>query len=84
MANADHVIGALVLTVVSLAAAEVARPLRFLLVPLGVALLITPFAFGVDTPALIASVLSGLVLIACCVRRGPIRNRYGNWSRLIV
>src|SRR3546814_728056 len=45
MADADHLIGALALTVISLAAAEVARALRFLLIPLGAALLVTPFIY---------------------------------------
>ncbi|MGH6918033.1 MAG: vitamin K epoxide reductase family protein, partial [Geminicoccaceae bacterium] len=44
LANADHLIGALVLTVTVSALAEVARPLRFLNMALGAALLITPFA----------------------------------------
>ena len=46
MANADHLIGALVLTVTRERLAEVARPLRFLNMALGAALLITPFAYG--------------------------------------
>ncbi len=42
MANSDHLIGSLVLTVISLAAAEVARPLRFLNILLGLALFCHP------------------------------------------
>src|SRR3546814_2476458 len=45
MADADHLIGFLALTVISLAAAEVARPLRYFLVQLGGALMVTPFLF---------------------------------------
>ncbi len=41
-ANAHHVIGSLVLTVVSIAAAEVARPVRYLSVPLGALLMAAP------------------------------------------
>src|SRR3546814_9502028 len=48
MADADHLIGALALTVISLAAAEVARALRFLLIPLGAALFVTPFVYDAD------------------------------------
>jgi hypothetical protein len=51
---------------------------------LGAALLITPFAYGADWPASLASLLCGVALIALSVRRGRIRNRYGTWSRLIV
>src|SRR3546814_12794675 len=46
MADADHLIGFLALTVISLPAAEVARPLRYCLVPLGVALMVTPSLLG--------------------------------------
>jgi hypothetical protein len=84
MANADHLIGALVLTVTVSALAEVARPLRFLNMALGAALLITPFAYGAGWPATAASLVCGLGLIALSVRRGPIRHRYGSWSNVIV
>ncbi|MBA3511025.1 NAD-dependent epimerase/dehydratase family protein [Sphingomonas sp.] len=84
MANADHLIGALALTVISLAAAEVARPLRFLLVPLGVVLLVTPFVFEASTTQSIASIVCGVALIALSVRRGAVRGRYGAWQGWIV
>jgi hypothetical protein len=84
MANADHLIGALVLTVVSLAAAEVARPLRFLLVPLGAALLITPFAYGAGATALAASLACGSTLMLLSLRRGVIRASYGAWQKVIL
>jgi nucleoside-diphosphate-sugar epimerase len=84
MANADHLIGSLALTVISLAAAEVARPLRYLLIPLGLALLVTPFAYEANMAQLIASLLCGVGLIALSFRRGPIQARYGTWQRLIV
>lgn len=84
MANADHVIGSLVLTVVSLAAAEVARPLRYLNVSLGVALLAAPFIVEASTASTINSLACGAALIALSLRRGPIRERYGTWDRMIV
>jgi hypothetical protein len=43
MANADHLIGALVITASAIACAEVVRSARFLNVVLGAALLVTPF-----------------------------------------
>jgi hypothetical protein len=76
--------GALVLTVTVSACAEVARPLRFLNMALGTALLITPFAYGADWTPAVASFVCGLGLIALSVRRGRIRNRYASWDRLIV
>lgn len=84
MADADHLIGALVLTIVSLAAAEVARPLRYLLVPLGLALFATPFLNDASTAATVAGIACGVALIVLSLRRGPITQRYGSWSRLIV
>ncbi|MEP9355692.1 vitamin K epoxide reductase family protein [Xanthobacter sp. KR7-65] len=82
LANAHHVIGALVLTVVSIAAAEVARKVRYLIGVLGVALAVVPFIFY-DGPIPIAvSVVLGLVLIALCIRRGPVRDRYGTWQSM--
>jgi nucleoside-diphosphate-sugar epimerase len=84
MANADHLIGALSLTVISLAAAELARALRFLLIPLGAALLITPFVFDADAAQIIASFACGVALIGLSLRRGAIRERYAGWQKLIV
>lgn len=84
MANADHLIGALALTVISLAAAEVARALRYLLIPLGVALLVTPFVSGTDPVATITSIACGAGLILLSLRRGPITQRYASWQPLII
>jgi nucleoside-diphosphate-sugar epimerase len=84
IANVHHVIGSLVLTVVSLAAAEVARPLRYLVIPLGAVLAAAPVLVDADLPNLVASGLAGLALIALGFRRGPIRERYGGWNRWIV
>jgi hypothetical protein len=83
MADADHLIGFLALTIISLAAAEVARPLRYCLIPLGAALMITPFLFKPDAAHSAASIAIGLMLIALSVRRGAIRDRYGTWDRYI-
>jgi hypothetical protein len=63
-ANAHHVTGSLVLTVVSVAAAEVARPLRYLSIPLGAALMAVPFMFGASIVAMVATVALGAALIA--------------------
>jgi hypothetical protein len=84
MANADHLIGSMVLTVVSIASAEVARPLRFVNVLLGAALFVTPFVYEAELMATLTSFASGAALIAFSMRRGAIRERYGNWSRFLV
>lgn len=83
LANTHHVIGSLVLTVVSVAAAEVARPVRFLIVPLGLALAATPFFLDGGTAATVLGVVLGLALVVLSLRRGRIRERYGSWQKLI-
>lgn len=83
MANADHLIGALVLTVVSVSAAEVARPVRYLNALLGAALLATPFLYGAPVLSGALSAAAGLALILLSLRRGPVRERYAGWSRFI-
>ena len=84
MADADHLIGALVVTVSISALAEVARPLRFVNIGFGVALLVTPFAYEASLAQTIAGLACGLALIAASLRRGPVRMRYGHWNRVIV
>jgi hypothetical protein len=84
MANADHLIGALVLTTISIAAAEVARPVRLLNVLFGLALLATPFLYDAGTAGTVNSIACGLALVALSIPRGRIRERYGNWQPLIV
>lgn len=84
LASADHLVGALVLTVVAIAAAEVARLARFLLVPLGVGLLVAAPVYGDGPWQIGADVAAGLALIALAVPRGRIEGRYGPWDRLVV
>ncbi|MDM7956035.1 vitamin K epoxide reductase family protein [Blastomonas sp.] len=84
MAHADHVIGLLALTVISLAAAEVARAVRYGLVPLGVAAMVTPFVLEASPLHTGANIVIGLALIALSVRRGSVHERYGSWDRYIV
>ena len=84
IAHAHHIIGSLVLTVVSIAAAEVARPVRYVNMLLGAALMAAPFMFSADIAATIVSMGLGAALIALSVRRGLIRERYGNWDRWII
>jgi hypothetical protein len=84
LANAEHLVGSLVLTVVSVAAAEVARPVRYLNVLLGSALLVTPFIYDASIVATLVSIASGVALVGLSIQRGPIRERYGNWNRVLV
>lgn len=84
MANADHFIGAMVLTIVITATAESARAVRFLIIPFGVALCITPFIYSAGLTAMISSIICGVLLVAFSLRRGNIQNTYGLWDKFIV
>ncbi|MCB1425786.1 MAG: vitamin K epoxide reductase family protein [Zhengella sp.] len=84
MANADHLIGSLVITVSFTAMAETMRPVRFLNMLLGSGLIIVALVAGTTLLQLAASVLAGAALIGLAVPRGAIRNSYGTWDRLIV
>ena len=84
LAHTHHVIGSLVLTVVSISAAEVARPVRFLNMLLGIALAASAPMLQADLPTTVLTLLVGAALIGLCVRRGPIVERYGEWSRFVV
>lgn len=84
LANAHHLIGFLALTVISVAAAEVARPVRYLNALLGAVLIAVPYFYETDTAGLAVSVIGGLALIGLCLRRGPVREHYGAWNRVIA
>jgi nucleoside-diphosphate-sugar epimerase len=84
LANAHHLLGSLVLTVISIAAAEVARPARYLNVLLGAALLAVPFIYNAGAVATAFTLLAGVAIAALSLRRGAVRGSYGPWSRLLV
>jgi hypothetical protein len=83
MADADHLLGALVLTVLAVAAAEVCRAARFALVPLGLAIIAAPIVLGGDPAHFVVSVLGGLAIAVCALPRGRIHERYGSLERII-
>ena len=84
LADAHHIIGCAVLTVVAIAAADVARPVRALNAVLGVGLMFMPLLLDADTLQLAMTVGLGTALVLLSVRRGPILERYGAWDRLLV
>lgn len=84
-ADAQYLIGPLIVTVALIATAEVARPLRYLNVLLGLAAAISPFALAGSTlPATISAVLVGLAVAALSIQRGEVRERYGGFQSVIV
>lgn len=86
MADSDHLVGALVMTVAIIAMAEVARPVRFLNIAFGIWLIAAPWLFeGGAIAASINDVAAGLLLIVLSLPRGARSNEhYGGWDRFIV
>ena len=86
MANSDHVIGALTLTVAVIAAAEVARALRFINALFGLWLIAAPFLLeGGSSTARIVSIVLGLALIALSLPRGRrSKEHYDGWDRFVL
>ena len=86
MANSDHVVGALVVTTATIAAAEVARPLRFINALLGAWLVAAPWLLGGAGPfASSAGVVIGIALILLSLPRGRrSHEHYASWDRYVV
>ena len=86
MADSDHLVGCIVITVAVTAFAEVARPVRFINVPLGAWLIAAPFVIsGATTLGTAASVVIGAGLIALNLPRGKLSGEhYGGWDRYLV
>ena len=86
MANSDHVVGALVITVAIIATAEVARALRLINVALGVWLLAAPFLLdGVGHLGAVASVVAGIALVGLSFPRGKrSAEHYASWDKYVL
>lgn len=87
MADSDHLVGCLVVTIAVTALADVARAVRFLLLPLAIWLVAAPFLLdGVaGTTGVVTGVAAGVLLGALALPRGPLSGAtYGGWNRAIV
>ncbi len=82
MADSDHLVGALIITVAVIAMAEVARALRFINGVFGLWLIAAPWLLsGVGPLASGASVVVGVAVIALNLPRGRRSNEhYGGWD----
>lgn len=82
----DHIAGCLVITVAVTAMAEVARAARFLNIPIGLWVAVSPFILDGGSLAGVAlSLAGGLALVALSLPRGTLsREHYGSWDRMIV
>ncbi len=86
MANSDHVVGALVITVAIIATAEVARALRFVNVAFGAWLVAAPFLLtGVGHLGAIVSVVVGIALVGLSLPRGKrSADHYASWDKYVI
>lgn len=84
-ADSDHLAGALVIVVSVIALAEVARPVRFLNVPLGAWLVVAPwFLEGGTTVARWNSAVVGAAIVVLSLPLGKLRDHYGSFDRWVV
>lgn len=86
MADSDHLVGALLITIAGIATAEVARALRFLNVPLGLWLIASPWLLSGTTAGQgWYAIASGVLVIALSLPRGRrSEHHYGSWDRFLV
>jgi nucleoside-diphosphate-sugar epimerase/uncharacterized membrane protein len=86
MADSDHLVGALIVTVAISAMAEVGRLLRFINVAFGLWLVAAPWIFsGASMTASVVDVLIGISVIALSLPRGSrSSDHYGSWDRLVL
>lgn len=84
-ADSDHLVGAIITTISVITTAEVIRAGRFLNVLLGAWLIIAPwFLSGASLSARWNDMIAGLLVIGLSLPRGPVRESYAKWNRLIV
>jgi len=84
-ADSDHLVGALVIVVAIISLAEVARPARFLNVPLGVWLVIAPWFLSGSTGASRwnSAIMGGAVMLLS-LPLGKLRDHYGSFDRIVL
>lgn len=83
-ADCDYWMGAIIVTVAAVAAAEVTRTIRFVNVIAGVVVLALTLAFSSESiPVLISGIASSVVLIIASIPIGAIVERYGSWNKCI-
>ncbi|MBY0507761.1 MAG: SPW repeat protein [Bryobacteraceae bacterium] len=84
-ADSDHLVGAIVVTISVIVMAEVIRAGRFLNVLLGLWIAIAPWILnGATSGGRWNDVVAGLLIAALAFPRGPVRDRYAAWDRMIV
>jgi hypothetical protein len=83
-AHSNHLTGALVITVSVIVMAEVIRAGRFLNLLFGTWIIAAPWLLvGATLNFKLNNAVVGILLILFSLPRGPVRERYGAWDRLI-
>jgi hypothetical protein len=84
-ADNGHLAGALVVTFAVIAFAEIARPVRLLIIPIALWLIAAPWMLAGATPTSQWSDMAiGAALVALSLRRGRIDQRFGRWNKLLI
>ena len=84
MANSDHLAGPIIAVIAVTAMAEVTRSVRLLAIPVALWIMLSPLLLdGGTTASLVSNLIAGLLIIALSVPRGPIRQRYADWSTMM-
>lgn len=84
-ADNNHLVGAVVVSFAVIALAEVARPVRFLNLLLGLWIIVAPWLLdGASTISIWNSAVVGGLVIVLSVPRGGVKEQYGSWNRYIV
>ncbi|MBS0653551.1 MAG: vitamin K epoxide reductase family protein, partial [Verrucomicrobia bacterium] len=79
-ANCDHWMGAIIVTVAAVTAAEVTRTARFVNVVAGVVAIILTLVFSSGSTAiLLCGIVSAVLLIIVSIPKGVIVERYASW-----
>ena len=84
-ADSDHLVGSIIVVISVISLAEVARPARFLNVPLGLWLMIAPwFLAGGTTASSWNSALMGLAVVLLSLPLGKLRDHYGTYDKIVL
>lgn len=84
-ADSDHLVGALIIVVAIISLAEVARPARFLNVPLGLWLMVAPwFLSGATVASRWNDSLMGLAIVLLSLPLGKLRDHYGGFDSAVL
>lgn len=84
LANVDHLIGSIVVTITITAFAEVMRPIRFLNLILAALLLIVTLVYEASMLDIVTNIILAMVLFIFSLPRGKIRDAYGVWNKFII